>query len=376
MRSESLEFLKRLLNTPSPSGHEAGGQRVWLDYVRPFATRTWNDAYGNCFASLEPEAWSAPAGERAITVAICGHADEIGLMVNHIDEKGFVYCRAIGGIDTTSIVGKRLRFASSVTTPEGTPVGEVIGVIGATAIHLQDRSGEPKVRKLHELFIDIGASDAESAKKRLRIGDPAVFCDSFQQITEDIVISRALDNRIGTFAAAEALRLCRERLTQDPEAIKVRVVAVSTVQEEIGLHGAAMIADSLRPDVCLVTDVGHATDSPGILSAQHGLFKLGGGPKLAVGAQMHPEIVQRLEAAAESQSIPIQRAAVPGSSGTDTDAIFLARGGIPCGLLSLPIRYMHTTVEMGSLRDLRQISEVFAGFAAALGSHTTFVPRL
>ena len=147
-------------------------------------------------------------------------------------------------------------------------------------------------------------------------------------------------------------------------------------QGVIGLHGAAMIADSLRPDVCLVTDVGHATDSPGILSAQHGLFRLGGGPKLAVGAQMHPEVVQRLEAAAESQSIPIQRAAVPGSSGTDTDAIFLASGGIPCGLLSLPIRYMHTTVEMGSLRDLKQISEVFAGFAAGLGSHTTFVPRL
>lgn len=376
MRSESLDFLKRLLNTPSPSGHEAAGQRVWLDYVRPFATRTWNDAYGNCFASVEPADWLETSGERAITVAICGHADEIGLMVNHIDDKGFVYCRAIGGIDTTSIVGKRLRFASSVTTPEGTAVGEVIGVIGATAIHLQDRSGEPKARKLHELFIDIGAPDAESARKRLRIGDPAVFCDSFQQITEDIVISRALDNRIGTFAAAEALRLCRERLDRDPGAIRVRVVAVSTVQEEIGLHGAAMIADSLRPDVCLVTDVGHATDSPGILSAQHGLFKLGGGPKLAVGAQMHPEVVQRLEAAAESLTVPIQRAAVPGSSGTDTDAIFLASGGIPCGLLSLPIRYMHTTVEMGSLRDLRQISEVFAGFVAGLGSHTAFVPRL
>lgn len=372
MRPESLAFLKTLLDTPSPSGHELAGQRLWLDYVRPFATRTWNDAYGNCFASLEPAGWNANDARRPITVAICGHADEIGLMVNHIDEKGFVYCRAIGGIDTTSIVGKRVRFASTVTTAEGARVGEVIGVIGATAIHLQDRTGDPKVRKLHELFIDIGAADAESARKRLRIGDVGVFCDSFQPITDDIVIARALDNRIGTFAAAEALRLCHAR----PGELKVRVVAVSTVQEEIGLHGAAMIADSLRPDVCLVTDVGHATDSPGISHAQHGLFRLAAGPKLAIGAEMHPEVVARLEASAERQGIPIQRSATPGSSGTDTDAIFLARGGIPCGLLSLPIRYMHTTVEMTSLKDLRQISEVFAGFALGLEASTAFVPAL
>jgi putative aminopeptidase FrvX len=375
MRPESLAFLRTLLDTPSPSGHERPGQRLWLDYVRPFATRTWNDAYGNCFASLEPQGWNATDPRRAITVAVCGHADEIGLMVNHIDDKGFLYCRAIGGIDTTSIVGKRVRFQSTVSTPEGR-VGEVIGVIGATAIHLQDRSTDPKVRKLHELFIDIGAPDAESARKRLRIGDVGVFCDSFEPITDDIVIARALDNRIGTFAAAETLRLCHEAMRANAGELKVRVVAVSTVQEEIGLHGAAMIADSLRPDVCLVTDVGHATDSPGISHPQHGLFKLAAGPKLAIGAEMHPEVVARLEASAERQSIPIQRSATPGSSGTDTDAIFLARGGIPCGLLSLPIRYMHTTVEMTSLRDLRQISEVFAGFALGLDASTSFVPAL
>ncbi len=364
MRPESLAFLRTLLDTPSPSGHEREGQAHWLGYVKPFATRTWNDAYGNCFASLEPAGFDP---ERALTVAVCGHADEIGLMVNHIDDKGFVYCRQIGGIDAGSIVGKRIRFRSSVPG-----VGEVLGVIGATAIHLQDRSGDPKVRKLHELFVDIGASDAEAARKRLRIGDPGVFTESFQAITEDIVIARALDNRIGTFAAAETLRLCRERLAQ----LQVRVVAVSTVQEEIGLHGAAMIAESLHPSVCLVTDVGHATDSPGISQAQHGSFKLGGGPKLAVGAEMHPDVVGRLEAAAERLQIPIQRSATPGASGTDTDEIFLRRGGIPCGLLSLPIRYMHTTVEMTSLKDLEHISAVFSEFCLGLAAGTSFVPRL
>jgi len=368
MRPESLSFLTSLLNMPSPSGHEHAGQRLWLSYVRPFATHTWNDAYGNCFASLEPTSERGGyAADRVITVAVCGHADEIGLMVNHFDEKGFVFCRAIGGIDNTSIVGKRVRFASTIPG-----VGDVLGVIGATAIHLQDRSGDLKVRKLHELFIDIAAPDAEAAKKRLRIGDVGVFTDGFETLTDDIVIARALDNRIGTFAAAEALRLCRERVDE----LNVRVVAVSTVQEEIGLHGAAMIVESLRPDVCLVSDVGHATDSPGISHAQHGQFKLGGGPKLAVGAQMHPAVVARLEAAALARQVTLQRSATPGSSGTDTDEIFLRRGGTPCGLLSLPIRYMHTTVEMSSLKDLEHIADVFAEFCIGLPAATTFVADL
>lgn len=364
MRPDSLDFLHRLLDTPSPSGHEHDGQRLWLEYVRPFADRVWNDAYGNCFASVEP---AGVDPSKISTVAVCGHADEIGLMVNHIDEKGFVYCRAIGGIDAGSIVGKRVRFRSSV--PE---VGEVLAVIGATAIHLQDKASEGKARKLHELFLDIGAADAEAARRRLAIGDAGVFCDGFARLSEDLVVARALDNRIGTFAAAEALRLIRDQR----DSLKVRVVAVSTVQEEIGLHGAAMIAEAIKPDVCLVTDVGHATDSPGISAAQHGLFKLAGGPKIAVGAAMHPEVVSRLLAVAESQGIAIQRAATPGRSGTDTDAIFLRRGGIPCGLVSLPIRYMHTTVEMTSLKDLRQIGEIFAGFCLGLAAETRFVPQL
>jgi endoglucanase len=360
MRPESLAFLRTLLDTPSPSGHEQAGQRLWLAYAGAYATRTWHDAYGNCFASLEP-AGVDPAS--LLTIAVCGHADEIGLMVNHVDEKGFVYCRSIGGIDVTSIVGKRVRFRSGVPG-----VGDVLGVIGATAIHLQDRSADLKVRKLHELFIDIGASDAEAAKKRLRIGDVGVFTESFEPVTDDLVIARALDNRIGTFAAAETLRLCHARR----ETLKVRVVAVSTVQEEIGLHGAAMVAESLKPDACLVTDVGHATDSPGISHPQHGQFKLGAGPKLAVGAEMHHDLVGRLERAAEAQSIALQRSATPGHSGTDTDAIFLRRGGIPCALLSLPIRYMHTTVEMMSLRDLDQISEVFSGAILGLSPADRF----
>ncbi|MSR69549.1 MAG: M42 family peptidase [Phycisphaerales bacterium] len=349
MRTESLSFLRRLLDTPSPSGFEHDGQRLWLDYTKPLATKTWSDAYGNCFAELLPTRGLA---DNTRTIAVCGHADEIGLMVNHVDSQGFVYCKAIGGIDSGSIVGKRIQFRSSVagvTDP-------VIGLVGATAIHLQDKDAGAKVRKVHELFIDIGGKDQAATLARLNIGDAGVFLDTSMMLSDELIVARALDNRIGTFVAAETLRLVAEQRAL----LNVRVVAVSTVQEEVGLNGAAMIAESLRPDIALVTDVGHSTDSPGISHPQHGQFKMGEGPKLAIGGALHPAIVARLTAAAAAKTIPLQRAATPGRSGTDTDAIFLRAGGIPCGLLSLPIRYMHTTVELGNIRDLRQISEVFA----------------
>jgi endoglucanase len=278
-----------------------------------------------------------------------------------------VWCRAIGGIDAGSIVGKRLQFRSSVPGV-ATPV---LGLIGATAIHLQDRTGEPKVRKMHELFVDIGAKDEAEARARLNVGDPGTFLDGSMMLGEHLIVARALDNRIGTWVAAEALRLCAQHAERH-----VRVVAVSTVQEEVGLHGAQMVAESLRPDVALVTDVGHATDSPGITHAQHGHFKMGAGPKIAIGSAMQPEVVERLLKTAERLSIPLQRGAVPGSSGTDTDSIFLAAGGIPCGLVSFPIRYMHTTVEMGHLRDLEQIAQVFAGFCEGLTGRERFAPTL
>ncbi|MEY5032682.1 MAG: hypothetical protein RL354_1713 [Planctomycetota bacterium] len=361
IRPESLGFLKELLDTPSPSGFERDGQRVWMNYVRGFAARTWNDSYNNCFASFGPEGTGVP------TIAVCGHADEIGLMVNHFDDKGFVYCKAIGGIDTGSIVGKRVRFNSSIPGVKN----PVIGLIGATAIHLQDKSAEGKVRKMHELFIDIGATSGDEAKAKLAIGDAGVFLDGFMQLNDDIVVARALDNRIGTWIAAEALRLVAARAAE----LKVRVVAVSTVQEEVGLRGAQMIARTLAPDVALVTDVGHATDSPGISHAQHGFFKLAAGPKIAVGGAMQPEVVARLTEVAGGLSIPLQRAATPGGSGTDTDAIFV-QGGIPCGLVSLPIRYMHTTVEMTSLRDLNRIAHLFAGFALSMKPGERFAATL
>ena len=364
MRPDSLTFLRTLLDTPSPSGYERAGQQVWLSYVRPFADRCWNDAYGNCFASIEP----AKSSKDVFTVALCGHADEIGLMVSFIDPNGFVYCKSIGGIDAGSIVGKRVQFMSSV---DGV-ANPVVGLIGATAIHLQDKSNEGKMRKLHELYVDIGAKDFAAAQALLNIGDPGVFMDQSMLMGDGLIVARGLDNRIGTFAAAEGLRLIAEKRSE----LHVRVVAVSTVQEEVGLHGASMIAGSLNPNVALVTDVGHATDSPGINHPQHGHFKLGGGPKVSVGGASQPEVVARIFEVAKAKNIVVQRAGAAGRTGTDTDAIFVKGGGIASGLVSLPIRYMHTTVEMTALKDLEQIAEIFAGFALSLKGNEVFAPQL
>ena len=362
MDTETLAFLRRLLDTPSPSGHESDGQRIWVAHVRDAADHVWNDAYGNCFARIDCGRADAP------TVAICGHADEIGLMVNNIDDKGFVYCRQIGGMDAGSIVGKRIRFRSSVPGVEDA----VEGLIGATAIHLQDRSGDAKVRKLHELFVDIGCRSREEALERLNVGDAGVFTDGSLLVGDDRLVARGLDNRIGTWAAAESL----VRLAGSKNELNCNVVAVSTVQEEVGLHGAAMIADGLKPDVALVTDVGHATDTPGIDRNRHGDFRLGGGPKIAIGGPAQPLVVERLLAAAAAETIEIQRTATPGRTGTDTDAIFLRNGGIPCGLVSLPIRYMHTTVETTSLEDLESIARIFVRFCRDLPAGVDFTPSI
>ncbi len=346
MREASLEFLRRLLTTPSPSGFERAGQRVWLDYAGAFADETQTDVYGSAVATLNPG--GTPR------VMIVGHADEIGLMVNHIDEKGFIYARSIGGIDPAVVPGKRLAIHAAG--------GMVRGVTGATAIHLRDREKDAKPAKLHELFIDIGAGSREEAEGRLRIGDPITFVDDFELLDENVAIARAFDNRIGTWIAAETLRLVRESGRTPACAL----IAASAVQEEIGLRGSHMLAERLRPDIALVTDVGHATDSPGIDARQHGATKMGGGPLLAIGGPTLPELVRELEATAGRHEIPLQRIATPGRSGTDADSVFMAGGGIATGLVKLPIRYMHTTVEMTDLRDLERIARLFAEFCLAL----------
>src|SRR5436190_10527136 len=263
MRQPSLDFLRTLVNTPSPTGHEVRGQRVWLNYVKSLADRTYSDAYGNCVAVLNE------GGSPRLMLA--AHADEIALAVNYISDEGFIYVRRMGGIDAAITKAQRVVIH--------TADGPVKGVVGNVAIHLTNKEGDPKPPKIHDLFIDVGASNRKEAEKLVSIGDPITLVDEFDLLRHNLAVARAFDNRIGTFAVAESLRLLRESKTK----LTAEVCAVSNVQEEVGLFGARQIAYSLKPDVALVVDVTHATDYPTVNKSQHGDVRMGRGPTLTHG---------------------------------------------------------------------------------------------
>jgi putative aminopeptidase FrvX len=356
MRDESLKFLEKLLNTPSPSGHEARGQRVWLDYASKWADDTYSDAYGNCVATLNK------GGSPRIMLA--GHADEIGMTVNFVNKEGFIYVRKLGGVDPAITKAQRVVIHSRN--------GPVKGVVGNVAPHLTKQDGERKMPKIEELFIDIGARNRAEALQIVQIGDAITLADQFELLRNDLAVSRAFDNRIGTFSVAETLRL----LSDKKKKIKAEICAVSNIMEEVGLLGARQIAYSLKPDVAIVVDVTHATDYPTVNQCQHGDVKIGKGPTLTHGGCNHPEVVARIEQVASEQKIHLQHEAMSASSGTDTDVIFWTRGGIPSALISLPNRYMHSPVEVISLRDLEQIPQLMAAFCVSVKKGEEFKVKI
>jgi len=341
MRPESLAFLTKLLNTPTPSSEEHRGQRVWLDYVSPFADKVETDTYGNALAILNP------GGSPKIMVE--GHADEIAFQIAYIDDDGFIYFSGVGGHDPALARGQRVHIHGRN--------GEVLGVIGALAIHMQGGKKQ-EVPELHELFIDIGAANRKEAEKRVAVGDLITYIVGWQQLNGDIYIARACDNRIGTFVAAEVLRLCKKA----GKKLKANVVAASAIGEENGLYGAEMIGYSVQPDAALVIDVGQATDIPVTNKKRFGDTRLGKGPILSRGSVNHPVLVQRLEQVAVKNKIAFQRGTDPRRSGTDADAIFLQRGGIATAAIGVPNRYMHTPVEAIHLKDLENLAEWLTAF--------------
>src|SRR2546426_8815240 len=281
MRELSLDFLKTLVNTPSPSGHEVRGQRVWLDYVKRFANETFSDSYGNCVATLNKG--GAPR------LMLAAHADEIAMAVNFIDDEGFIYVRKLGGIDAAITKAQRVVIH--------TRNGPVKGVVGNVAPHLTRVDKDRKLPEIHDLFIDIAVGNRKEAEKLVRIGDPITLCDEFELLRNDLAVARAFDNRIGTFAVAEALRLLHESKRRlNPE-----VCGVSNIMEETGLLGARQIAYSLKPDVALVVDVTHATDYPTVDKPQHGDVKIGKGPTVTHGGGNHLEVVACVQAVAEQK---------------------------------------------------------------------------
>ncbi|MES2309368.1 MAG: M20/M25/M40 family metallo-hydrolase [Verrucomicrobiota bacterium] len=356
MKESSKSFLKTLLNTASPSSGEAPGQRVWLNYVKPFADLTQTDAYGNAVAILNPDA--------KIKILVAGHADEIAFQVQYIDDKGFVYFSPVGGQDPSLARGQRVLIHSSK--------GPVLGVIGGLAIHLQDRSKKQEAPAWHEVFVDIGVESKAEAEKRVKVGDLMTYSVGCETLHGDIWAARACDNRIGTFISAEVLRICSEKSKK----LKVSLISASTIQEENGLYGAAMVGYSVKPDAAIVVDVGHATDIPLVKHKQFGDIKLGKGPVLSRGSVNHPVLVDHLDQVARKEKIKIQYGIDARYSGTDADAIFISCGGVPTVSLAVPNRYMHTPVELVHLKDLEKMAEWIAAFVLGLDGKESFKVKI
>ncbi len=350
--SRDISFLERLLDAPGPSGFESRPAGVWRDEAAAFA-RVWSDVVGNSYAAVRH-------GARPLAL-LAGHIDEIGLQVTHADESGLLYFAVIGGWDAQVLVGQRVRILGAR--------GDVPGVIGRKAIHLMERKEKNEAVKVKKLWIDVGAgSRDELGQLGVRVGDPAVLDAGMVRLAGDRVASRAIDNRAGAFVVLEALRLAAEG------GGRAGAVAVATAQEEIGYSGggARTSAFGLSPDVALVVDVTHATDVPGVEKSEVGEHSLGGGPVLTRGSSTHPAVFELLAETAEANEIPYSIQAAPLRTATDADAIHLARGGVPTGLVSVPNRYMHSPCETVAISDLVHAARLLAAFVERIDGSVDF----
>ncbi|MFB6120553.1 MAG: M20/M25/M40 family metallo-hydrolase [Halobacteriaceae archaeon] len=341
MDAERRAFLDELLATPTPAGYEARGQRVWVDYVSAFADEVHTDAYGNAVAVVEGG---------ATEFAVAGHGDQIGLVVTDVDG-AFVHVEPIGGADRTVTKGQHV----TVHTDDGT----VPGVVGQTAIHLREDDDEHE--DISEQFVDVGADDEDAARDLVSVGDPVTITGRTQDLAGERVAARGMDNRVGIWVAAEALRRAAER------DVDATVAAVSTVQEEVGLKGAQMVGYDLDPDAVVAVDVTHASDSPAFPSDRHADVTLGGGPVVTRGSSNHPALV---DAARDGADGDVQVRAAGTRTSTDTDAFYVQRGGVPALSLGIPNRYMHTPVEVVDLRDVDAAATLCAAMAAEAHDRT------
>lgn len=352
MDDRALQFLRRLLDSPGPSGYETAPAKVWREESASFSDEVRGDVLGNSFATL-----SSGTGP---TVVIEGHIDEIGLQVTHIDEEGFLWFGGIGGWDDQVLVGQRIRIATSV--------GDVIGVIGRKARHLLDEKDRDTAVRAKDLWIDIGAGSRAEASQRVEIGDPAVVDGAMIRLSDDLVVSRSMDNRVGAFVALEALRL----LSADRPAI--RVVALAATQEEVSFAGALTGAFQLAPAVAIAIDVTHSTDYPGADKKRDGEVRMGGGPVLARGPSLNPRVYEGLRDAGRRLGLTCPVQGSPKSSGTDADAMISAGAGTATGLVSIPNRYMHSPNEVVSLRDLENAARLIAEFVRTITAESDFRP--
>jgi len=329
LANESYNFLRNYINTPSPTGFESGGQKVWLNYIKPFVDEIMTDPYGTAVGIINPQ--------EKFKVVIEAHADEISWFVNYISESGLIYLKRNGGVDHQIAPGKRVFIHGKK--------GPVKAVFGWPAIHTRIGGGERKDPQpaVDNLFLDCGAKNRKQVESLgIHIGAVATYEEGYDELAYDYLIGRAFDNRIGGFMIAEVARMLKANKKKLPYGLYV----VNAVQEEIGLRGAEMIARRIKPDVAIITDVTHDTTTPMVNKIIEGDVSCGKGPSLAYGPAVHNKLLAVVEDVANKKKIPVQMRTVSRSTGTDTDSFAYANDGCPSVLISIPLRYMHTTVEM------------------------------
>jgi putative aminopeptidase FrvX len=353
--SASLQFLKKYLNTPAPVGFETEGQKIWIEYLKPYIDSYFTDAYGTAVGVINPSS--------SFKVVIEAHADEISWFVNYINPEGLLYLKRNGGVDHQVAPGQRVIIHGMN--------GPVKAVFGWPAIHT--RMGNPDSKEVHpkvdNLFLDCGArSRKEIDALGIHPGSVVTYQDGFDELAYDTLIARAFDNRIGGFMIAEVARLLRENKKKLPYGLYI----VNAVQEEVGLRGAEMIARRIKPDVAIITDVTHDTATPMVNKLVEGDITCGKGPSLAFGPSVHNLLLSFVRNIAAKKDIPVQLRAVSRSTGTDTDSFAYANEGCPSVLISIPLRYMHTTVEMLNRKDIEQTILLMYETLLALTPKTNF----
>lgn len=357
MQDSAKAFFEQAIATPSPSGYEERIQKLVHDYVAPHAAQVRVDLHGNLIAET-----GTSDGPRLM---YAGHCDQIGMLVSHIDEFGFVYAQTIGGWDPQQLIGQ----AMSIWTDSG----EVPAVISRKPIHLLSPEERKQVVQLEQMWLDIGAKTEKQAREQVRIGDPITLDLRMRPLGNGLVSGPGMDNKTGMWTVMEALRRCAE---DKQNQLKCHLHSVSTVQEEIGLRGAKTAAEGIEPDVGIAVDVTHASDCPTIDKNKQGDIRVGNGPVIVRGPNVNPKVASRLIELAESNDIPYQMAALGRAAPNDSNALQLSGAGVATGLVAIPNRYMHSAVEVISMQDIDYVAELLALFAKNLSPDDDFTPGL
>lgn len=355
MRKESLDFLSDLVAAPSPSGYEQPAQRLFRGYVESFS-EVDSDVMGNVYGFIKGE------GEFCPRVMLVGHSDEIGLQVKYVDDKGFIWFGAIGGVDPHLTPGLRVNIHARN--------GVVTGVIGRKPIHLLEAKDRDAIVKLDAQYIDIGATDRKEVEKLVRVGDPVTFAVELQELLGDRVTARGFDDKAGSFVVAEVLR----QVASLNNKLAIDLFGVSSVQEEIGLRGGVTSCYNVNPDVGICVEVDFATDQPDVERKHNGEVSVGKGPILPRGANINPALFELLAETAAEENIPVQYTGIPRATGTDANVMQISRGGVATALVKIPLRYMHSPVEVLSLSDLENAVKLIVATIAKIRDKGVFIP--